>query len=192
MQISCLFYTKKAIFLFYIPIFTKHTHQFIYFIHLLNKIFIFFTIFYYSLPHRPSLSQTHHYQQSLHTQPPSSPPNQHHQEKPTHSIRDPVNPKSIQSQTHSSPTQPETQSSQIITHPTRNPLIIWSAWFDDRRGLCLMIWWFDWHGLMIGGWRGLMIYRWQVNDDRRQWRMIWSNDERESGVRWQRLETMRE
>ena len=56
MQTFLLFCTKKLLFLFYTPIFTKHLHQFIYSTHLFNKIFILFTIFYYSLPHRLSLT----------------------------------------------------------------------------------------------------------------------------------------
>ena len=88
----------------------------------------------------------------------------------------PLNPKLNQSQIHSIP-------NPFIIHSTWNPLTIW--WFDQR-GLMIgkaFIWWFDRHGLMIGDWHGLMIYRRQVKDDQRQWRMIWSNEERESEVR---------
>ena len=45
MQICLLFYTKKLFFLFYTLIFTKHPHQFIYSIHLFNKIFILLPFF---------------------------------------------------------------------------------------------------------------------------------------------------
>ena len=77
---------------------------------------------------------------------------------PQLSLRNPFNPK-------------------FIHHPP-NSLMIWLAWFDDRRGLRLMIWstwlgidvvwWFiSSNSLMIGNNRG----------------MIWSNEERESEVR---------
>ena len=55
---------KPYLFLFYTLTFTKHSHQFIYFIHLFNKIFIYLTL--------SSLSQTQHNPHSHHDQPPSS------------------------------------------------------------------------------------------------------------------------
>ena len=154
-------FTRNFFFLFYTPIFTKQTHQFIYFTHLFNKILIilqFFIILFLTTPlsHRP-----------ITTNDPSTPSHHHHH--PTSIIK------------KNQPTQSETQSisNPFITHPTWNPLTIWSAWFDDRRGLCLMIWsaWLvidvvqwsvamdDRRGLMIGDQRGLMIYRRQVKDD---------------------------
>ena len=45
MQIFLLFCTKKLFFLFYTPIFIKHTHQFIYYTYLFNKIFIILQFF---------------------------------------------------------------------------------------------------------------------------------------------------
>ena len=53
-----LFYTKNLFFLFYTPIFIKHPHQSIYFTHLFNKIFIFFTIF-LLFPHSLLISLTY-------------------------------------------------------------------------------------------------------------------------------------
>ena len=55
---------KNLLFLFYIPIFTKQPHQFVYSTHLFNKIFIF----------------THH-QRSIYTHPTTTinPPSYHHQ-----------------------------------------------------------------------------------------------------------------
>ena len=168
LKLLCLFYIKKNLFfIFYTLIFIKYIHQFIYFTHLLYKIFIilqFFIILSLIAPlsHRPittndpsTPSHHHHHPATI----PSSPPNQHHQEKPTHSIQNSVNPTSIQSQTHSSPTQLETPSSQIITHPTWNPL---------------MIWWFDWHGLMIGE-----AFVWRF--DRR---LAWLDDLTAASKRW--------
>ena len=58
MQIFLLFCTKKKLlFLFYSPIFTKHQHQFIYYTHLFNKIFIILQ-FFIILSLTASLSQT--------------------------------------------------------------------------------------------------------------------------------------
>ena len=110
------FAQKKLLFLFYTLIFIKHPHQFIYSTHLFNKIFILLQFFIIPslttpLSHRPTV---HYYQRSLHTQPPSSPSSQHHHH-PTSIIKEN---QSTKSQTHSSPTQLETPSSQIITHPT--------------------------------------------------------------------------
>ena len=88
MQTFHLFCTKNATFLFYIPIFTKHPHQFIYFTHLFNKIFIllkFFIILSLTAPlsHRPNNTNVHSTPDHHH-----HPPNQHHQGKSTHSIRE--------------------------------------------------------------------------------------------------------
>ena len=56
-NLSSILHQKNYFFLFYTSIFTKHSHQFIYFTHLFNKIFILFYIFYYFLPSRTN-SQT--------------------------------------------------------------------------------------------------------------------------------------
>ena len=63
------FTRKNLLFLFYTSTFTKHPHQFIYFTHLFNKIFIILQFFYYSLPHCPSLSQTHSHHHHHHQKP---------------------------------------------------------------------------------------------------------------------------
>ena len=99
------FIRKNLLFLFYTSTFTK-PHHFIYSIHLFNKIFIFLQFFIIPsltapLSHRSTI---HHYQRLLHTQPPSS-PSSHHHHHPTSIIKEN---QSAQSQTHSSPTQPET------------------------------------------------------------------------------------
>ena len=82
-----IYFVKKTLFfLFYISTFTKHPHQFIYSIHLFNKIlilFIFFIIFFPLLLSR-TLSQSQHKPKITHTQPPNHhhqthPPNHHHQ-----------------------------------------------------------------------------------------------------------------
>ena len=100
---------------------------------------------------------------------------------------------SCRSETHSIP-------NPFITHPTRNPLMIW--WFDQC-GLMIgeaFIWWFDWHGWglawfddrwqwMIGvvWWSAIGVVWWFISssglmiDDNRG--MIWSNEEMESEVR---------
>ena len=72
MQIFYLF-CKKILFLFYISTFTKHPHQFIYSIHLFNKIFILFYIFYYFLPSGTN-SQTRLLRRATPTPSPSQPP----------------------------------------------------------------------------------------------------------------------
>ena len=73
-QIFYLFYIKKnLLFLFYTSTFTKHSHQFIYFTHLFNKIFILFYIFYYFLPSGTN-SQTRLLCQATPTPTPSQPP----------------------------------------------------------------------------------------------------------------------
>ena len=100
------FTRKKLFFLFYINIFTKYTHQFIYFIHLFNKIFIllqFFTSPPLSLidPSLPTISP--HPTTVITTQPASS------------SKTNPLNQKPNQFQIHSIP-------NPFITHPTRNPV----------------------------------------------------------------------
>ena len=91
-QIFYLFYTKKPTFsILHIHFYKTPTLVYLFYIYLFNKIFIilqFFIIHSLTTPlsHRPTV---HYYQRSLHTQPPSpplSPPNQRHQEKPTHSI----------------------------------------------------------------------------------------------------------
>ena len=97
---------KKSFFLFYTPTFTKYTHQFIYFIHLFNKIFIFLQFFTsppLSLidPSLPTISP--HPTTVITTQPASS------------SKTNPLNQKPNQFQIHSIP-------NPFITHPTRNPV----------------------------------------------------------------------
>ena len=80
-----------------------------------------------------------------------------------------VNPKLIQSQTHSSLSQPETH------------------WWFDQHGLMIretFVWWFDDLTGVVGDQHGLMIYRRQWFNDRGNGGMIWSNEERESEVRW--------
>ena len=67
------FISKNLFFLFYTSTFTKYLHQFIYFTHLFNKIFILLH-FYYFLTHGLSLSLSLSLSQ---TQPPSSSPNHH-------------------------------------------------------------------------------------------------------------------
>ena len=49
-KFSVYFARKNLLFLFYTSTFIKHPHQFIYSTHLFNKIFIFFTFFYYFIP----------------------------------------------------------------------------------------------------------------------------------------------
>ena len=66
MQTFCLFCTKKLLFLFYTPIFTKHPHQSIYSKHLFNKIFILLQFFIISslttpLSYRPNTTNDHPY-----------------------------------------------------------------------------------------------------------------------------------
>ena len=120
------FIRKNLLFLFYTRIFTKHLFQFIYSTHLFNKIFIilqFFIIHFLTAPlsHRPTV---HHYQWSIHTQPPSppsSPPNQHRQEKPTYSIRNSFNLKPINHPPNPKPSQVKsspTQSVAVSSKPT--------------------------------------------------------------------------
>ena len=113
---SSILHEKTYFFLFYIFIFTKHPHQFIYSTHLFNKIFIFLQFFIIPsltapLSYRPTV---HHYQRSLHTQPPSSPPNQYHQgNQPT------------QSETHSIP-------NPFITHPIGSKIIKTHQWTQKK------------------------------------------------------------
>ena len=71
MQIFYLFCKKNLLFLFYTSTFIKHSHQFIYFTHLFNKIFILFTFFYYFLPSGTN-SQTRLLRQATPT--PNQPP----------------------------------------------------------------------------------------------------------------------
>ena len=79
MQKFCKFCKKNLLFLFYIPIFTKHSHQFVYFIYLFNKMFILLQFFIISFTFHTSLLSwnplTHnpsHHQRSIH----------HHQAQP--------------------------------------------------------------------------------------------------------------
>ena len=113
-----VYFTKKTFFLilFYTSSFTKHRYQFIYSTHLFNKIFILLQFFYYSLPHYPSLSQTHspslptitpHPTNIITTQPPSSRKTNPLNSKSIHHL---PNPKP--SQAKSSPTQSATRSSK--------------------------------------------------------------------------------
>ena len=123
---SSILHEKTYFFLFYIFIFTKHPHQFIYSTHLFNKIFIFLQFFIIPsltapLSYRPTV---HHYQRSLHTQPPSSPPNQHHQGKPTHLILNPFNPKPINHPPNLKPSQAKSSPTQLVARsskPTNEP-----------------------------------------------------------------------
>ena len=75
-KFSVYFARKNLLFLFYTFTFTKHQHQFIYFIHLFNKIFILFTFFIISFPLLLSgtLSQTQHKPKITHTHQPTHPP----------------------------------------------------------------------------------------------------------------------
>ena len=67
MQKICPFCKKKnLLFLFCTPIFTKLPHQFLYYTHLFNKIFIFS---HYHLSHKPNTTHSHHHPT---TQPPPS------------------------------------------------------------------------------------------------------------------------
>ena len=164
---------KKSYFFYFTYQFLQNTHISLSSLHIYLKKYSFFYNF-LLFPPSPPLSLTN---SSLPTtQPPSSPPSHHHhQGKPTQSIRNP-----------------------FITHPTRNPLLIWSAWFDDRRGLHLMIWsaWFcDRHGSMISGngWSAIDVVWWFISVSGlmigNNGGMIWSNEERASD--WN-LETRRE
>ena len=166
MQTSQLFYTKRVTFSI------LHTYFFNYFILLQFFIIPSLTA---SLSHRP-ITTNDHFTPSHHHHPPVTIITT----QPTSSRKtNPLNSKLSQSETHSKPTKPETQSSQIITHPTRNPLMIEGAF----------VWWFDRRGLMIGGngWSAINVV-WlfirgnglKIGDNGG---MIWSNEERKSEVR---------
>ena len=126
---------EKTYFFYFTHSLLQNTHISLSILHIYLIKYSFFLHFllFHSLS---SLAQTHHLVFSVHThtQPATLPQNpaidspifhnQHHQEKPTHSIRNSVNPKPI----HQPPNQKPSQA--IITHPTRNPLTI-----DDLIGV---------------------------------------------------------
>ena len=97
------FYTSKTYFFYFTLSFLQNTHVGLSIIHLYsNKIFIFFTIFYYFLhcltfPLRPN-HHHHHYLDRRTIQDQTNPRSK------THSSRNPLN-----SKAKSSPTQPKTQ-----------------------------------------------------------------------------------
>ena len=183
MQTSQLFYTKRVTFSI------LHTYFFNYFILLQFFIIPSLTA---SLSYRP-ITTNDHFTPSHHHHPPVTIITT----QPTSSRKtNPLNSKLSQSETHSKPTKPETQSRQIITHPTRNPLMIEGAfvWWFDRRGLVIsVLWWSAWfddrRSLMIGGngWSAINVV-WlfirgnglKIGDNGG---MILSNEERESEVR---------
>ena len=116
-----ILYEKTYFFYFTHPL-LQNTHISLSILHIYSikySLFYNFLLFTLSLPLSLIEPQSHHYQRSLRTQPPSSPPNPHHQEKPTHSIQNPFNPKPINhppnpkpSQAKSSPTQSTARSSK--------------------------------------------------------------------------------
>ena len=144
-QTSRLFYTKKTTFLFiyFTHLFLQNIYIDLSILHIYSikysffyKILLFSPLSPFSLtgPLLPTIPP--HPATVITTQPTSS--------RKTNSL----NLKPSQSQIHSIP-------NPFITHPTRNPvkpnhhpsnlkptddLMIWLAWFDDRRGLRLMIW----------------------------------------------------
>ena len=116
------FTRKKATFsILHTHFYKTHTSVYLFYTFIQQNIH-YFTIYYYSLSHCPSLSQsqTYHYQRSLHTQPPSSPPtsiikkNQPTQSK-TQSIPNPFNSKPIHHPSNSKPNQ--AKSSPIQPNP---------------------------------------------------------------------------
>ena len=101
MQKICPFCKKKKlVFLFCTPIFTKLPHQFLYYTHLFNKIFIFFSR--YHLSHKPNTTYTTTIIQ---------PPNNHHQatQQPSHH---PIQPSYHQWNSHTHSTKPPSTSLQ--------------------------------------------------------------------------------
>ena len=124
-----VYFTRKNLLFYFISTFTKHPHQFIYSTHLFNKIFIFFTIFYYflhiplthclSLPHRPTAITKQPTSTIIN---PSSQTSSTHPAISTHIPETPFNPKESQINPNTrNPIQPKRKPNQ--PHSTRNPLI---------------------------------------------------------------------
>ena len=123
------YFAQKKLFFYFTHSFLQNTHISLSILHIYSikySLFYNFLLFTLSLPLSLIEPQSHHYQRSLRTQPPSSPPNPHHQEKPTHSIQNPFNPKPINhppnskpSQAKSSPTQSATRSSKPTNEPEK-------------------------------------------------------------------------
>ena len=162
MQISCLFYTKKATFSILHTYFYKtHTSFYLFYTFIKYNIHFFYNFLLFSLS--PPLSLT---DPSLPTIPPH--PATIITTQPASSRKtNPLNSRPSQSQIHSIP-------NPFITHPTWNPikpnhhppnlksiddliglvwwlerpsfddLMIWSAWFDDRWLAWLDDWWLVW------------------------------------------------
>ena len=163
-------FTQKIFlfFLFYIPIFTKQTHQFIYFTHLFNKILIILQIFIIlflttPLSHRP-----------ITTNDPSTPSHHHHhptsiikKNQPTQfetqSIPNPFNPKPIHHLPNLKPNQAKSSPIQPEIH-----------WWFDRLGLMIgeaFIWWFDdligvvwWSVVGMAWWSSIGVAWWFIGD----------------------------
>ena len=196
---------EKTYFFYFTHSLLQNTHISLSILHIYlikYSFFLHFLLFHFL----SSLAQTHHLVFSLHTQPATLPQNPaidspifhnnkirpliHRSSTTTKSghwftnLPQPapsrktnsLNPKPSQSQTHSSPTKPETQSSHhhLTNLKPTDDLMIWSAWFDDRRGLRLMIWsaWFDdRRGLRLMIWSAWLVIgmvRWSAAmDDRR-------------------------
>ena len=115
MQPSRLFYMKKLTFFYFIYLFLQNTHISLFILHIYS---IKYSFFYNFLLFPPSLPLSLTDPQSITTNDHSTPSHHHHH--PTSIIKEN---QSTQSQTHSSPTQPKTQSSQIITHQISSKII---------------------------------------------------------------------
>ena len=196
---SFILHEESFFFFFYTPIFTKYTHQFIYFTQLYNKIFIFLQIFIIlsltaPFSHRP-----------ITTNDPSTPSHHHHHatsiikknqpsQSETQSIPNPFNPNPIHhlpnlksSQAKSSPTQPEThwRFDDLICvvwwseRPSFDDLIgvvQWSVAMEDRRGSMIdsngwSAWFDDWQSAWLDD-LSAASKRWSaaMEDDLIKWR----------------------